>query len=352
MEEFVIIDNSTGIVEAKNVLSKVREVDNRINAARDRTQNLLVDLNSSSNSIQHVIDGNVWYKYLKKSTLLDLIRESSTATHNSISSISELIKSNNDNTKDLAEMIGVLVMLSGTSFEKIKESSVELEKIVNDVKESTAGSNVHGFHINKILAAHFDKVRADKERAEEIELRFNVLNENLNEVALNCDEINTKLADAKKDFQSTFIEYENKQQDINIKIDSCKTNVNAINEKVSGITQSLNNLNAILLEAKDEFNSAFLHHEEQQQKLEENIEDFKSSFQGALVHLEEKIFNKISEEYISLQKKIEKEIVIKTNEFTVSLNKQLAVQKRNIHALFIISSILLIVLLYFIFQVT
>ncbi|WP_296623213.1 hypothetical protein [Marivirga sp.] len=181
MKEVNISDNVTKIVDAKKIIDKVTLVNDRYETSKARTKYLLSHINSAKNSIDKVYrgeKGNSWGS-LDKDALLDLIKDVNNASSKSISSISELIINNNENSKLLAEMITALAMLSGLSFEKISETTAELEEIASQINDSTSGNEEQGKQIKRIVVSQIEKIKEEKKRADRIEYNFSVINENL-----------------------------------------------------------------------------------------------------------------------------------------------------------------------------
>jgi uncharacterized protein YukE len=184
MKEVEISQNVTSIVDAKKIIDKITLVNDRYEESNKNTKYLLSNINRAQNSISDVCNGNKGRSWgsLDKAALLDLIKEDNTATSKSISAISKLITNNNENSKLLAEMVGALAMLSGLSFEKISQTSAELEEIVNQIKKSSSGNEVQGNHIKRIVVSQIEKAVEERKRANKIEYNFGVINENVKEI--------------------------------------------------------------------------------------------------------------------------------------------------------------------------
>lgn len=196
----MISENVTGIVNAKKIIDKISLIEDRYNQSIQNTKNLLINVNVAKNSIEAVYNkdkGRNWVGGIQKQALLDLIREGNNATSESISSISKLIQNNNENSKLLSEMVGSLAMLSGLSFEKISETTAELEEIVNQINDSSSGSEVQGKQIKRIVISQIEKIKEEKKRADMVEYNFGVINENIKEVKEKLNsrilEVNTKI---------------------------------------------------------------------------------------------------------------------------------------------------------------
>lgn len=185
MEEVVISENVTGIVNAKKIIDKISLINDRYDQSVQNTKNLLSNLNIAQNSIEAVYNkdkGRNWVGGIQKQALLDLINEGNGATSKSISSISHLIQNNNENSKLLSEMVSALAMLSGLSFEKISETTAELEEIVNQINESSSGNAVQGKQIKRIIVSQIVKIKEEKKRANDVEFNFSIINENIKKI--------------------------------------------------------------------------------------------------------------------------------------------------------------------------
>ncbi|RXP63502.1 hypothetical protein EC396_01470 [Lutibacter sp. HS1-25] len=184
MKEVEISENVTSIVDAKKIIDKITLVNNRYEESNRNAKSLLSNINRAQSSIEEVCNGKKGRSWgsLDKQALLDLIKEDNNATSKSISSISKLITNNNENSKLLAEMVGALAMLSGLSFEKISETSAELEGIINQIKESSNGNEVQGNHIKRIVISQIEKTVEERKRADKIEYNFGIINDNIREI--------------------------------------------------------------------------------------------------------------------------------------------------------------------------
>lgn len=176
-------DKDINLVYAKRIIDQIQEVEKRYEESAARTKDLLSYVNKTQTSINQVVlgeKGRSWGS-LDKEALLSLITDVNRAMSNSISSIGDLIKNNNENTKNLADMISALTVLSTLSFEQIRETTSELEGIAGHLQKSTRGTNVQGTQIKKIIVSQIEKFKEEKERAIKIENNFSVIFQKLRE---------------------------------------------------------------------------------------------------------------------------------------------------------------------------
>ncbi|SHG16157.1 hypothetical protein SAMN05444483_105178 [Salegentibacter echinorum] len=176
-------DNSTNLIHAKEIIDKIKLVDERYETSNDRAKYLLDHINKAQNSINQVVNGEKGRSWgsLDKNALLSLIIDVNRASSKSVSSISDLIKNNNENSKLLAEMISALTVLSGLSFEQISETTAELEEIASHLQKNTNGNKVQGIQIKRIIVSQIEKFKEEKERTEENKNNFNVIFQKLRE---------------------------------------------------------------------------------------------------------------------------------------------------------------------------
>jgi hypothetical protein len=225
MKEVEISGNVTSVIDAKTIIDKITLVNERYEESNKNTKYLLSNIDRARNSINDVYSGKKGRSWgsLDKDALLDLIKDVNNASSKSISSVSKLITNNNENSKLLAEMVGALAMLSGLSFEKISETSAELEAIVNQINQSSNGNEVQGNHINRIIVSQIKKTVEERKRADRIEYNFGVINENIKEIDQKLNVEKNKIAQIEKLVQ--------------IKFDK---NFGVINENIKKINQKLN----------------------------------------------------------------------------------------------------------------
>jgi len=168
-------EKNTSIIEAKKIIESISGINDKIEESKQTAENLIRNINDSSNSLQKAKnDESFTRRFLgwKSETLFDFIIESRNITHSSVSSISKLIQNSNDNSKLLAEMIGKLAMLSGLSFEKISETTAQLEKMAVNLEQSSNGNSEQAVQIKRIILAHINKIKEEKAKTERIQSKF------------------------------------------------------------------------------------------------------------------------------------------------------------------------------------
>lgn len=185
MEEINISQNITSIVDAKKIIEAISSMNNRYETSKKEAENLILDLSDSSSQIQKANDDTSIARRIggfSSETLLNLITGSSNAAQTSVTSISKLIKNTNENTKILAELIGKLAMLSGLSFEKISQTTAELEVLANNLVASSGGDSEQASQIKRIILAHINKIKEDKNKSDKIEFNFKIIDNKLIEL--------------------------------------------------------------------------------------------------------------------------------------------------------------------------
>lgn len=70
-------------------------------------------------------------------------------------------------------------MLSGLSFEKIRETTAELEDIASQIEKSSSGTKVQGLQIIRIILSQIEKFKEEKRRADRIQSNFDVIDESI-----------------------------------------------------------------------------------------------------------------------------------------------------------------------------
>ncbi|TDE44396.1 hypothetical protein E0I26_08475 [Flavobacterium rhamnosiphilum] len=193
MKEVYISESVTSIVNAKKIIDSISVINNKIEESKKTAENLIENINQSSNLLQKAKnDNSITRKVFKWSTetLFSFIIESNNATHSSVSSISKLIQNNNDNSKLLAEMIGKLAMLSGLSFEKNSETTAQLEEMAKNFEQNSSGNTEQARQIKRVILAHINKIKEEKNKADRIEFNFGIINDNLKELNKNLNAIN------------------------------------------------------------------------------------------------------------------------------------------------------------------
>lgn len=193
MKEVISSESITSIVDAKKIIDSISVINNKIEESKKTATSLLNSVNDSSKSLQKAKDDDSFSRSVfgwSSETLLGFIIESNNATHSSVSSISKLIQNNNDNSKLLAEMIGKLAMLSGLSFEKISETTAQLEEMAMNFEQNSSGNTEQAGQLKRVILAHINKIREEKNKADRIEFNFGVINDNLKELNEKLNSIN------------------------------------------------------------------------------------------------------------------------------------------------------------------
>jgi hypothetical protein len=225
MKEVIISQNATSLVEAKKIIDSISVINNKYEESKKTATNLISSVNDSSKLIQKAKDDSSITRKVfgfSSESLLELIYESNNAMHSSVSSISKLIQNNNDNSKLLAEMISKLAMLSGLSFEKISETTEQLEEMAKNFEQNSSGNTEQAGQIKRVILAHINKIKEEKNKADRIEFNFGVINDNLKKLneKLNANNIENEkriiliqeLLNSKS--EEHFIKIQNKQKKI------------------------------------------------------------------------------------------------------------------------------------------
>lgn len=188
-----ISENTTSIVDAKKIFDSISLINNKYEVSKKDAIELVNKVNLTSELIQKAKDDSSVKRRLfgfSSESLLDLIYESNNAIHSSTSSISKLIQNNNDNTKLLAEMISKLALLSGLSFEKISETTAQLEEMAYNFEQNSDDNTEQAGQIKRIILAHINKIKQDKNNADQIEYNFGVINNNIEKLNENLSSVN------------------------------------------------------------------------------------------------------------------------------------------------------------------
>lgn len=193
MKEVIISENVTSIVDAKKIIDDISVINHKYEESKKEAISLIGNIDKTSEKIKKVKDDPSYKKKLfgpSKEDLLTLIFEENNAMHSSISSISKLIQNNNDNSKLLAKMISKLAMLSGLSFEKISETTAELEEIANNLEQTSGGNTKQAGQLKQVILSQINKIKEEKNKADKIEFNFGVINDNLKELEEKFNMIN------------------------------------------------------------------------------------------------------------------------------------------------------------------
>lgn len=184
MKEVRISKTANGVVKASSVVSKITDVEQRYELSKNKVNNLLKNLNNNHTANLIKDTDTKWWKFGGYNTeeLHQLISESHKSNSETNKNICDIITHNNENTRDLSEMIRALAILSGLSFEKIFETTAELDQITKQLESSSNNSGKNSSNIKRVVVSQINKVKEDKKRQENIDYNFGILNENLKEL--------------------------------------------------------------------------------------------------------------------------------------------------------------------------
>jgi|GEM_PF-3471393 hypothetical protein len=189
MRDLIISDNVNSLINAKNIINKVIDIDKRLNDSKVKTSDLLVKIkksNDSSNALKNQKDKGGIITTYNTEKLYELIVQNSNASFSNTTLISELIIGNNQNVKDLSEMINALAMLSGLSFEKISETSAELEEIIRQLKDNSNQDFKNSSQTQRIIISQIERAKDEKKRWNEYGYNLGIINENINALENDC----------------------------------------------------------------------------------------------------------------------------------------------------------------------
>lgn len=196
MKEVIISETAKSVVEAKTIINKIESVNKRYEASNQKAKKLYTELNKTKTSISKT--ESAWYKLgtgYNSTDLYNLIQESHEASLITTKNIYELIKNNNENSKQLSEMVSALAMLSGLSFKRVSENTAQLEELANSLESSEDNTGSNSIHIKRVVLSQINKVKEDKKRQEEIDYNIGILNENIKE-------LEGKINDVTKEFKA------------------------------------------------------------------------------------------------------------------------------------------------------
>lgn len=187
MEEIIITDNVKAIVDAKSIINNIEKINKNSDEIEEKINQLLEALKNKNSHINIANEkGNeklLWIKKgLSNDDLFSLIKDENKQNNQRAELTFDLLRKEFENTKVISDQISSLAFLSGLSFEKIMESTSDLEKISNQLfnSENNVGSTKH--NLNLLAKSHFDKILDEKKRYDRIEFNFGVLNSNTKEL--------------------------------------------------------------------------------------------------------------------------------------------------------------------------
>lgn len=201
MQEVIISENTDNIIKSGQVLTSLNKIDNRLKESEERIGHLMSNLNNSEGDIAKVVNGDKGRSWLfgsiKKEALLELIQDENKAVSETVSSISKLIQSSNENSKVHSEMISGLAMLSAMSFKQISESASEVEALTGLLTENSEGDNNRDGQIRDIVKYHIQSKKNENEWKNSIEYNLGVVNNNIKDtsrkIEKNISNLNNKL---------------------------------------------------------------------------------------------------------------------------------------------------------------
>jgi len=213
MKDITISDTAKGIVSAGKIINNLNRLDERLELSKNQAKNLFKDLDSSSNSILNTEEK--FFGGYKTRDLFNLINENHNTDVKTTRIINNLIKNNNENIKDMSKMISSLAMLSGLSFEKLSESTTELEEISNQLKNGVNNSSDNSKNLNRVIISQIERVKEEKRKQERNDYNFGVLNGNLKELQI---ELNNYSEDTNRKVKELKSLYHSSSEDHFIKI--------------------------------------------------------------------------------------------------------------------------------------
>lgn len=205
MKEIVISDTATGVVSAREIVSNLNKLEERIESSKAIAKNLFKSLDNSSNAIRST-DSGFFGGYSTKD-LYHLISDNHKSDVETTRVVNNLIKNNNENIKDMSKMIASLAMLSGLSFEKLSENTTELEEISSHLKKGVDNSSNNSKNLTRVIVSQIERVKEEKKKQEKIDYNFGILNSNFKELQVDFKEhkkdTEKKIKEVKKLYQTS-----------------------------------------------------------------------------------------------------------------------------------------------------
>lgn len=198
MEKIETLEKTESTVDAKEIIGSIPGIINRFEKSKNSASQLIQNVKNSSSTLRKAKNDDTFKRKMfgwSSETLLDFIIQSNNATHTSVSSISKLITNNNENSILLAEMIGKLAMLSALSFKNTSEVTTQLETMAKNFEKQSNNNTVQAGQIKKVVLAHLNKIKEEKEKADKIDSNFNSVNNNL-------VELNNQFVQLKSNYQN------------------------------------------------------------------------------------------------------------------------------------------------------
>lgn len=197
MKEIILSESTSGIVEVKKIIDKIKDIEHKISEGEQEIRALHNQLKSSKTVIEKAgkeKDEEVLFffrKGISNDELFKLIENSDKSYSTTFKNLGNLITSSNKNILLLSEMINSLAMLSGLSFEKVEESTSQLEELTSILQQSVDNGGELGSQLNKILRSHINKIKEEKNKSQKIEYNFQILNDNFSELESNQQELHS-----------------------------------------------------------------------------------------------------------------------------------------------------------------
>lgn len=175
------MDNSLEQRRGENPLQFIREIDalnQRCQGTDDQIKKLIKDLEEADQPLLDIISHcDDKYKIfgrelpitkidngISHKDILDLIVNIESGDHKKIGIISELISSNNECTKLIANLIANLAMLSGMTYQNISQIVHSLNDIDLIVNENIKDTDQVSMQLKKIVVAQLQKLFLEKEQ--------------------------------------------------------------------------------------------------------------------------------------------------------------------------------------------
>lgn len=167
-----IVNNIDHSIEVAKLIEKIKIIDSRIEKSENRTELLLTNIrgaNSSHAELKKSTNKGSFFNAYDTTKLFEMIEISGNASFATFESISEILKCNSLNIKDLSEMISVLTVLSCLSFKNIKETTDELEEISSSLLKNSNQVSSHTEQINRIIISQIKRFSLENARLQEFD---------------------------------------------------------------------------------------------------------------------------------------------------------------------------------------
>jgi hypothetical protein len=185
MNNIDVSENSLQIDRTKKIIDNILKVDKRYQASKDNLQKLTTDLsrhNTKIAKIEKKTEGKWFSNAPDRKDLFDLIKSDRDSNSQSNSTIGKMISSVNDNTRDLANMIQGLAMISSFTLKKTSENITTTEELHGLLNDNFEGDAEQQSHIKQVIQAHIKRAIEEKERTEIIDLNFIKITDKIGEI--------------------------------------------------------------------------------------------------------------------------------------------------------------------------